>query len=199
MPESLLEHSCQQYLESYGVNFGEWRLGGSYGEVPTAAALMFLSWCINEIESEEAQLLLMWYKHAKSLSKDVKHAPRLFHYLYGRRESDNPPFNEFLASGKLPAKAHKKTHIAFMSLKASLEDVTGSPVEELPWKYQEDISKSARRIYCACLGILFMLTGARISEIHSIKASWFKKDIHGVWHFRSEILNLVDMFLGSFN
>lgn len=185
IPISLLEHSCGQYLESYGINFAKWRLGGTLGEVPNAIAIMFLAWCIDVTESHETQMLLAWFKYARSTDVDIKQSSSLHRYL---NRSGQSLFSDYAKTGIRKNNVANKIYENFNSLITSLEEIQKKPLKMFPWGSQDQIAKSSRKVYSACLGILFLLTGARISEIHTIKTSWLKKDSNGNWHFKSGIV-----------
>jgi integrase len=181
-PVSLLEHICKDYLESYGVNFSQWRLGGSHGEVPTATAILFLGFCIKILESSETKMLLAWYKYAQN---DAVWVSQFFPGYRNRRET---VFDEFIRMGEKTPYIKKDTVEKFTRIKQSLEIAKGTPIKRFPWSSVEEVSKSSSKVYGACVSILLMLTGARLSEIHSIRVGWFNQDSKGNWVFKSGIL-----------
>lgn len=173
-PKRYLQKCLDDTLESHGVTYDEWLKGDGWQPVPYTIAMMFLSYSIDILRSEKTKFIMAYFEHQRSSNKI--HVNSIF---------DNKTFNKYCEIGKLRKKKDSEHYEVF---KQHLEKVTGKKLTKFPFDKYSELSDYCSEIYDACLVVFLTLTGIRISEISSIKASDYKKETDGTWVFISDLV-----------
>lgn len=173
LPKHFLETSLKDILKSNNISFDSWKRGGSYEAIPFPIVMTLLSESIDIIRSPKTKILEAYFKHQRT---SLKVSPSsIFHR------------NNFNAHciGKLSK--FKSSRDRYESLKKALERRTIGPVSKFPFKSHKEMNDLCNEIFDACLVIFLTLTGIRASEVTSINADDYKKELDGTWVFKSRL------------
>ncbi|WP_417529007.1 site-specific integrase [Marinomonas shanghaiensis] len=167
-------------LKSYQITYDDWKKGESYSSVPLPVAMLLLNDAIEVIRDTNTAFLMEYYQLQRS---DLYYSVNsIFHQGIFQKFCDG--FMQFEGQGSWPALQAKPKMEALLSL---IHKYYGTSYNTFPMTNFE-ISTWCEKVYQAALVILLMLTGARISELASMKAGDLTYHLDGVWEFKSEII-----------
>ncbi|MET0107148.1 MAG: hypothetical protein ABW072_18700 [Sedimenticola sp.] len=172
LPTSLMEHAYKGFLEQKGINYLKWRRGGSHAAVPVSVAMLLLADCLKLLKDTRTKVALAYFDHQRSTHRVG--TENVFYKGF---------FNQYLNNELKSA----KNSIKYEALKVSVEKATEDQLNRFHFDTHDELSSHVRAVYDACIIIFLTVTGARLSEIGSIKAHWFDQDQEGSWWFKSEI------------
>ncbi|ETJ48608.1 site-specific integrase [Pseudoalteromonas agarivorans] len=192
LPASFLRNTVEEHLETNGISFAKWIIGKSWNSIPFPAHMFNLAHAINVIESNECRILRAFFKHQQS-ELCVSHNTMFFRGKNDKLSSydDYCTSPDVTSSTGEKRKTKRKRKIEFIlkysTLKRSLEEASGRPINTFPYTWEE-ITKIYRRVFNACLTIIVSLTGARVSELKNFFADDYQRESDGVWTFKSDIV-----------
>lgn len=167
-------------LKSYQITYEEWKRGKGWSSIPIPVAMLLLNDAIEVIHDTKTAFLMEYFQQQQSdlyyslgLIFDVN---KIQNFCDGLWEFEGKESNSQSAA-KSKAEA----------LKSLIHKHYGASYNSFPMTHEEIVSWCVK-VYQAALVILLMLTGARISELASIKAGDLTQNSDGLWEFKSEII-----------
>ncbi|WP_428819987.1 hypothetical protein [Microbulbifer sp. MCCC 1A16149] len=172
-------------IEDSGTDLLAWKLGGRWESIPIQIAMLLVSDAVNLLRSPKT-------KCARAIYKWINDHPDIALPEYTRLKINLPKV--IYRESKLSTGLHGLRHPMFQSLRSYLEyEFNVGPDDDLPisdWPFctPGDVNRHVRELYTSCAIIFLAITGARRSEIHSIRYDGLVKGKFGRYKFKSEIL-----------
>lgn len=162
-------------LEERGLSYEEWSKDGSYGSVPLTIASLLIADAITLIESEEAKAAAIFFSVWR---RSNVHPSNCFWKQSGSKLDRLERYFKYVGTNKL-------TDVDSDFGESFLKNGLGH-LQKLPWKSVGQLSLFCKDLMQACLTILLLLSGFRISEIISLRFSDYYK-FNDEWYFVSSV------------
>jgi integrase len=167
----------QPILRSHNTSFEDWKQGNSHSAIPLPVAMLLLSDAIEVIRHKNTYFLIEYFQNQRT---DHFYSPQsLFCRDTFQRYCNGEWDSEKGAVALNTAKAEGMLRI--------IKKHYGDAKISFPMSGKE-LSNWCNRVYSAGLVILLVLTGARISELASMKPGDITCKLDGIWDFKSEII-----------
>jgi hypothetical protein len=166
-------------LERQGIEYSVWKKGGSYGSIPLTCASLMLAEAISIIESDKAKIATVFFTFWRKNKSNPIHWFGIGDKIaFCRKIQANP--NVLLSSNEQKWRARAN------EFGDAIDINTTEKFEKFPWAYFGEFSDFCCEISKACLVIIILLSGFRISEVSEMHFSDFDQDADGSWWFKSE-------------
>ncbi|MGR0280365.1 site-specific integrase [Marinomonas dokdonensis] len=167
-------------LKRHQIIYEDWKKGGSWSSIPQPVAMLLLNDAIEVIRDKKTSFLIEYFQFQRSDMYysviSVFDKTTFQHFCDGLWRFEGSGSNEALDS--------KPNAEALLSL---IHKHYGASYNSFPLSLKE-ISSWCENVYRAALVILLSLTGARISELASMKAGDLTYNLDGLWGFKSDIV-----------
>lgn len=191
LPENLRIDLFQNLVEGHGLNYQQWDKGGNWNTLGAQPAIHYLSDIIEKLDSPKTKFLRSFFRFQRSTQAiDTK-------YLFCGQNSS--VLDYILITRSQKASDDKKTHAQkiLKSRHRHKVDAFGDQLSSLARIFEEhnitkvprahEVSDWANDCIDFCITGIALLTGARISEIRSIKPNSVKYSESRGYTFDSEI------------
>jgi len=182
LPKNLHRFAFQNYVRSKNISYAKWKKGGKGKTIPMEIGMLLLADCLKFIREPQNRIILSYFEFQRT--DDRVREIHLFTRRHQRHKRSL--FDRVCAQDELTPSMCEKA-INCIKLKEYIETRTGLELNEFPFKTHLDLQTYCHQCLSRCLIILLCLTGARISEILSIKGKDTTVDFEGSWQFSSNI------------
>ncbi len=163
------------------IMYEEWKKGESWRSIPLPIAMLVLSDAIDIVRDSKTKFLIKYFQHQRSNSyysvNSIFGSSKIFERFclgkWGRSGKNIPAKNDNWENAK--------------SMYDLICDHYGDGQTKFPMTH-DFITMWCNKVYSASLVILLCLTGARVSELASMKGGALAKNYDGSWDFESEII-----------
>jgi integrase len=167
----------QPILRNHNTNFEDWKQGNSHSAIPLPVAMLLLSDAIEVIRHKNTDFLIEYFQNQRT---DHFYSPQsLFCRDTFQRYCNGEWDNE---KGAVALNASKAEGILKIIKKHYGDAQNSFPISG------RELNDWCNKVYSAGLVILLVLTGARISELASMKPGDITCKLDGIWDFKSEII-----------
>jgi integrase len=175
-----LKKIARPVLKRHQIIYEDWKKGKSWSSIPLPVAMLLLNDAIEVIRDKKTTFLMEYFQFQRSELYYSIHS--IFGPKYFQRFCDG--LWRFDGTGAGLALIAKPKVEALQSL---IHKYYGVSFNSFPMNHEE-INSWCEKVYQAALVILLLLTGARISELASMKAGDLTYNLDGLWDFKSEII-----------
>lgn len=192
LPVNLQADLFKKIANSNGLDYEQWIKGGKLNTISAQTAIQFMSYIIKTLESDKTNFLRAFFRFQRSENAiDSKHLfpetiPSIMHHLLIDRSKNSSAeekevalyhLNGFIYKRRMSEIGDKLIKLATLFEEFGITRMLG-PKEIHGWAYD--------RIKLCIAGIT-LLTGARISEIASLKPDAIKQNQSAGYTFTSKI------------
>jgi integrase len=163
-------------LKSYQQTYEDWKKGDSWSSIPIPVAMLLLNDAIEVIRDKKTAFLIEYFQFQRS---------DMYYSVFSIFERN--AFQRF-CDGLWRLKGSGARDLSNAEALLSLiHKYYGTSCNTFPMTHEE-IRLWCKKVYQAAVIILLLLTGARISELASMKAGDLTYSLDGLWDFKSEII-----------
>lgn len=166
-------------LERNGIEYSEWKKGGSYGSIPLTCASLMLAEAIKIIECESSKIAVEFFKSWRKYKGDPNHWFSKNDRLSFYRKIQADPGSRLSARQR----SWQESALEFGS---AIDNITTEKLDKLPWAYFGEFSDFCSELSKACLVVCILLSGFRISEIGGMYLDDYEQEVDGSWWFKSQ-------------
>ncbi|AWX99440.1 hypothetical protein A8139_05085 [Marinomonas primoryensis] len=167
-------------LKSYQINYEDWKDGGRWTSIPLPVAMLLLNDAIEVIRDTKTVFLIEYYQHQRS---DLYYSTNSI-FNSGSFQKFCDGVWKFEGKGSWQGRRSRPKAEALHSI---IYKHFGTSCNTFPMSHDE-INVWCEKVYRSALVVLLMLTGARISELATMKAGDLTYHPGGLWEFKSEII-----------
>lgn len=167
-------------LKRHQLTYEEWKSGETWPSIPLPVAMLMLNDAIEIVRDQKTAFLIEYFQFQRS---DMYYSINSI-FLHGSYQRFCDGLWRFEGSGNGPSlNAQPKVE----ALQRLIHKHYGDSYNSFPMTHNE-INSWCAKVYQASLVIMLLLTGARISELASMKAGDLAYNLDDVWSFKSEII-----------
>lgn len=164
-------------LKRHQITFEDWKKGEGWSSIPLPIAMLLLNDAIEVIRDKKTVFLIEYFQFQRS---DMYYSLfSIFNTSHFQRFCDGL----WKLEGKGSSGAKKAKPKALLGI---IHKHFGASCNTFPMTHYQ-ISLWCLKVYQAALVILLLLTGARNSELASMKAGALTYSLDGLWDFKSDI------------
>ncbi|WP_133013103.1 site-specific integrase [Marinomonas flavescens] len=167
-------------LKRHQLIYEDWKKGNSLPSIPLPVAMLLLNDAIEVVRDKKTAFLIEYFQFQRS---DMYYSLNSI-FLQDSFQRFCGGLWRFEGSGNGPSLDAKPKVEALLSL---IHKYYGASFSSFPMAHNE-INEWCFKVYQAALVILLLLTGARISELASMKAGSLTYNLDGVFDFKSDII-----------
>ncbi len=180
IPEKGTDYFFKDLVESKGVEFSQWREGGTYGGMAVSIAMLLLARCIEIMRCKETQIALKLFEFARNEQIDIS---VLFRTHYSGKSNGGGTYLSNLAA------SNSKYANAAQQLIHFINSISDDKHTDWFFGSKHVFTQHVLKVYDYGTIAICMLSGYRISELRYLLGSHIYRDKDsGDWLVRSEII-----------